>query len=641
MSKEKDSFAILKRLADIEAKGKGVSLPFHHPRYLWSVRVMGNLYFNEIGVQQRPDGFYADICLASTMLKARAVFKTIVWDPKFLTLEGVELKPNFHLNSFRPGNFGYPSIICDVATYIDFWKGQADSLLVRQNREGVLKVLGIMAQRKIISEDSVKDIEKKVRGKGPFNIVPEIRLSIKIDTPNAFEFFDQLMEKITFLFPLLHLAIFGENKGPWAKEESFYANDLLSFRYRPYGLHERCYLTFENCYNDLAVVKMTESYPIQERWVAESRYISFASLDNLLEIVKGTGLKKGNLSPFGKVTEFDQQALNFVFNGIGWASNKATAIDSGRNNEKAKIAYWALVNEMKSNRDGEEKWEAMLEKSRKAEECAQYNLRVFNVGQADCSALVKNGVPIAVFDIGSGSKEPPSCLLPFLSTMHNGLFVISHCDTDHLSLEEHFHQAFSDNFWLLPFPTIRNSYIENLLKGLEPFTSHFKVLDDNSVKTTDPFKFDVINVYQANPSQKDPNQSTLENAHCLLAEIVANKTALIPGDSLYKEYPKSFSPDILVVPHHACRLKHPTCFPEKMVLKQTGEAYLPVSEKGFGRPRYHPNSEHYDYYASADYTLYRFSRKGQPVYFEHGEHGVAPEGVHLITDEDFYDFSLN
>ena len=61
-----------------------------------------------------------------------------------------------------------------------------------------------------------------------------------------------------------------------------------------------------------------------------------------------------------------------------------------------------------------------------------------------------------------------------------------------------------------------------------------------------------ISVYQGNAIKKDTNQSTDENARCLMCLVENNESMLLPGDCLYQEFPREFQVQYLAVPHHCC-----------------------------------------------------------------------------------------
>lgn len=52
----------------------------------------------------------------------------------------------------------------------------------------------------------------------------------------------------------------------------------------------------------------------------------------------------------------------------------------------------------------------------------------------------------------------------------------------------------------------------------------------------------------------DSYQSTDKNARCLICLVSNNdRSMLLPGDSLYAEFPKTFRVNYMMVPHHSCR----------------------------------------------------------------------------------------
>jgi hypothetical protein len=637
--------SILQRLADIEAKAIGVSSPVEHRGYMWVVKVPHSLYFNEIGLKY-DHGFVVDICLGSVMSKARTLFTDIKEKSLDSLPEWASLRPNFHFHVYGYRNFAYPSIVGGIGKYVRFWRGKARwckkdpqrSLLVWQNEKGVQRVLSSMAEEGVVASDFRVEIPYGVPKNSRIDVVPEIGLSIQMGEVEPFAFYDALFNKIKQIFQLLGLHFTNE---PWAKENPLYADGRLFSRFRIYGLHDGSYLTFEKCHNDSSVVKMTESFPQGERWESSCRYILASALENMVTMANNAKVPMGELTSAEMINELDQSTINLVFNGIGWASSPEVSEENGKVNKNRRDDFWRKIERAKNSEKSKDFWNRFSQgHSQGADRKSQYVLRVFDVGNANCSVLLKEGKPIAVFDIGSRKKSLPDGLIELLEGMKDGLFVISHWDCDHINLNKKLKAAYSANFWLLPEPTIRTEEVENLFDSLS-ISGRFLLLPDGVIPPSAPLSFDAVSVLQAKPNPMDPNQSTKENAHGLLAEINAERTAFIPGDALYQEYPKTFFPDVLIIPHHVCWLKDLTRPPVTVKVKKNAFAIMPVGETGFGYPRYHPNQIHYSLYQDVGCVVLRFDNSDRLVFYKKNKKCKQPSNHFGFIYGRYVDFVLS
>jgi hypothetical protein len=640
---DKEFAEILDRLGDVETKGIGIGFPSRHSGLRCSLRVEGNPLFNEIGLKYKNGSYYADICLGSTAKQARYLFETLKWESSNKILIGVTIEPNLHINFPIGHRLFLPSASSSLDHYISFWKAQLEqekrmlgtSFWSRQTKIGIEKLVKNLVDNKLIQAYPNFWIGSDEREKHYF-LSPGLNVSIQIDSGNPSHFFRELQIKFVALLGSLGLSTEGN---PWAKSCNVYADGKLAFDFCPFQIQDGCFLTFENCQNE-KFARLTESSFSSGRWQTKWRYVSLNAFRHFAKELKDAGVGFQNLNLDELDNDAHQDEINKVLNKIGWGSSAEDSTNFGRINENTQNDYWQLVNRY-TNADLPSNFGKHFPLANGAEGKSKYKLRIFYVGQAACSVLLKNDIPIAVFDIGTSMRNPDLSLVSFLENVNGGLFLLSHGDADHINLNSYLNHAFKNNFWLLPVPTIMTGALVSLLTNLARFPNNFSLISDSHGKNPNAIPFDIINIYQADPASKDPSQSTKENAHCLLAEINAEKTAFIPGDSLYSEYPKTFSPDFLLIPHHVCRLNRATNFSASMQLKETGEAFMPVSEKGFGKPRFHPNKEHYDLFVQHNYLLYRFDNLGHCFYFNHWFRCKKPaRGIFLIAKKNFFDFDL-
>ena len=189
-------------------------------------------------------------------------------------------------------------------------------------------------------------------------------------------------------------------------------------------------------------------------------------------------------------------------------------------------------------------------------ECVNVGHGNFSIGYDDANN------PEAVFDIGVPGKINSFLKDKINSLRDKGIVVISHYDSDHIKGFTKLHDEIRARLWILPERRKNPSSVErNFLIWLGGGRRIFLKNIDYS-KT----KFDIkkhrkqignISIFQGNAKMVDRNQSTAENARSLMCYIAGNKTALLPADTLYAEFPCGFSVDYLVIPHHCCEYQNP------------------------------------------------------------------------------------
>jgi len=198
-----------------------------------------------------------------------------------------------------------------------------------------------------------------------------------------------------------------------------------------------------------------------------------------------------------------------------------------------------------------------------------YELRVYNVGQANCSALIKYKSEekndydvIVVFDLGYQKNFKTNNKLDDMIKKINGgtTIVISHYDSDHINNIAN-HLYITTSRWIFP------NYDGKGKKALKTFQTLLKVAKKKTGSGTihsfpSPFNISPnISIHQYSGVRKlDPYQSTLMNSKCLVCKLsIGEKDILIPADALYEEFgselvlPNNKKYDFVLIPHHGCK----------------------------------------------------------------------------------------
>ncbi len=208
------------------------------------------------------------------------------------------------------------------------------------------------------------------------------------------------------------------------------------------------------------------------------------------------------------------------------------------------------------------------------EESNKYEFRVFNVGQANCSALIKYTDDnkekyrvVAVFDLGCQKRYRSNRKLEEMISKidSNTTIIISHFHSDHYNNIIN-HCNIDTNRWVFPKcdPSRHKAYkmFQALLLKAKNKTNSGTVYTFKA-----PYSFSSnLTIHQHLGIPRDSYQNgDIVNAESLVCELrLANKSILIPGDALYEEY-DSINPvlpfDYILVPHHCCCYSSPEATP--------------------------------------------------------------------------------
>lgn len=243
-----------------------------------------------------------------------------------------------------------------------------------------------------------------------------------------------------------------------------------------------------------------------------------------------------------------------------------------------------------------------------------YELRIFNVGQANCSALIKyinedkdDYRVIIVFDLGfqrsAGHNQQLDEMLSKIDC--DTTILISHYDSDHINnISDHLY--ITTGRWIFP------NYDGKGKKALKTFQMLMKVATKKTFSGTvynfpTPFNFSPnISVHQYMGSKKaDSYQSTLMNSKCLVCKLsIGGKDILIPADALYEEFgdelvlPNGKKYDYILVPHHGCKYINKTIAHSSLKIWK----YIDNNTVGFvmcGKNSYgHANVDHLSWFSN-------------------------------------------
>ncbi len=276
----------------------------------------------------------------------------------------------------------------------------------------------------------------------------------------------------------------------------------------------------------------------------------------------------------------------------------------------------------------------------------QYEFRIYSVGQANCSALIryidqdkKDYRVIVVFDFGRASRKRSAN--PSLQEMINKIddrtaILISHFDNDHINNITNYTQKKTDR-WLFPPCTNMRSQKANLLfyallKCAQRKTSNGSI----SIYKT-PFNLSPqIRITQYKGTRKgDPYQSTVCNSACLVASIRAEHVSiLIPADALYEEFDASVQNESythILIPHHGCYYPLAACGAiSKMLDSERVHGVVQCGTNRYG----HANVEHLRRYRDVHYFY------GTKFYQDRNTVAKKPRNAHGGYG-DYYFISFN
>ena len=201
-----------------------------------------------------------------------------------------------------------------------------------------------------------------------------------------------------------------------------------------------------------------------------------------------------------------------------------------------------------------------------------FELRVYSVGQANCSALIKykdnlkkDYNVVVVFDFGLESRKRNSKLKEMINKIdENTTIIISHFDLDHINNIENF-ELYRTCRWLFPEHEPRTKQANLLYHDL------IKTASQKSINGRQVFSYkapySLSNYLRINQNtDKHINdrkyQSTLANAQCIISSLCINNTnVLIPADALYRDFPDdvfNYRYDYVLIPHHGCKYGDPS-----------------------------------------------------------------------------------
>ena len=203
----------------------------------------------------------------------------------------------------------------------------------------------------------------------------------------------------------------------------------------------------------------------------------------------------------------------------------------------------------------------------KSDDPQLYELRVYNVGQANCSALIKycdsnySDYHVAVvFDFGFEKRYKANRKLSemIMKIDLDTTIIISHFDSDHINNISKL-PLMATNRWLFP---------EHEPKKEKANLLYHQLIKIATIKSGNP---KVIYAYQTPHELSDyltinqntngihdiGFQSTRINAECIISSIhLNNVNVLIPADALYNDFPQDvfkYKYNYVLTPHHGCK----------------------------------------------------------------------------------------
>lgn len=197
-----------------------------------------------------------------------------------------------------------------------------------------------------------------------------------------------------------------------------------------------------------------------------------------------------------------------------------------------------------------------------------FELRIYNVGQANCSALIKyldrtknDYKVVMVFDFGYQRSGNNIKLDEMISKIDSSTTIlISHFHNDHINnITDHL--TLRTNRWLFPDCHPNNFKANKIYAALVKVASG-KTSSGILYRFPVPFHFSdniLVDQYLGNRIHGGPRRSLI-NAKCLVCKIsIRGKDILIPGDALYEDYGDALilennkKYDYILVPHHGCK----------------------------------------------------------------------------------------
>ena len=261
-----------------------------------------------------------------------------------------------------------------------------------------------------------------------------------------------------------------------------------------------------------------------------------------------------------------------------------------------------------------------------------YVVRVFNVGQANCSAVFVNKNPNSYFVFDIGDCNSNNKLRDFLKNMNsNGFVVISHYDNDHINMYKSLgKKALKRVFIIHELPCYKRtlvflSFIKKLYKHKTPLL----IVKDDSLKSNSLTIGNYLSIYQGETLKMSKYQSTIENTHSLVGKIKINgKIAVFPGDALEEEFDIGEKRvDLFMISHHGCKYDGKVAFNVEM-------AHLFVTHKCNYRYK-HPDLNHINFFKSVQ----RFGDSSSLIY--KGNNRIQDTyTIKIDNNKDSFDYQL-
>ena len=189
-------------------------------------------------------------------------------------------------------------------------------------------------------------------------------------------------------------------------------------------------------------------------------------------------------------------------------------------------------------------------------------LRVYKVGQANCSALINKRADddydvISVFDLGCdrGNRNNRELINMVNKIDERTTIIISHFDSDHFNYIPYINPT-NTKRWIFSEnpPSSKKAYaVFQLLLSIAAGKSK----NGTIYRYRPPYALSrYLTIDQKTDNSKDPNNSTLINANSIVSIINYNKKVLIPADALYKDFRKTATSNApynyVLIPHHGC-----------------------------------------------------------------------------------------
>lgn len=232
-----------------------------------------------------------------------------------------------------------------------------------------------------------------------------------------------------------------------------------------------------------------------------------------------------------------------------------------------------------------------------------WSLRVYNVGQANCSCLLEKEIPHTLFDIGCARRN--YSLQKLIRNLNNANIIISHFDSDHIN---YFHFLFNQknekiNIYF-PFKSDLNFLPPHeLFVILSSMIMGYNLIPVNL--TSDNFiNASGIKIYQGHYARKVAKFITIQNAESLICYFkLKGENVLIPGDALYDNFPIKFEATYLIAPHHGCKYQCEGKLPniDEDIIKNV------FIFCGPNKKYHHPNLTHIKHFKKENTIVCRFN----------------------------------